>query len=66
MTRLLFGPGARGESIRTLQQKLTDAGFGTNGVDGDYGNGTVVAAWSQQLAWFVLTNWGLDEFPAQA
>jgi hypothetical protein len=49
MTRLLFGPGARGESIRVLQQKLTDAGCGTNGVDGDYGNGTVeaVKAWQQ-------------------
>jgi hypothetical protein len=43
MTRLLFGPGARGESIRTLQQKLNAAGFNTNGVDADYGNGTVKA-----------------------
>jgi peptidoglycan hydrolase-like protein with peptidoglycan-binding domain len=43
MTRLLFGPGAHGESIRTLQQKLSDAGFGTNGVDGVYGGGTVNA-----------------------
>jgi hypothetical protein len=43
MTRLLFGPGARGESIRTLQQKLVDAGFDTNGVDASYGHGTVAA-----------------------
>ena len=43
MTRLLFGPGARGESIRVLQQKLVDAGFDTNGVDASYGHGTVAA-----------------------
>ncbi len=43
MTRLLFGPGARGESIRILQQKLVDAGFDTNGVDASYGHGTVAA-----------------------
>lgn len=43
MTRLLFGPGARGESIRILQQKLVDAGFDTNGVDASYGHGTVTA-----------------------
>ncbi len=43
MARLVFAQGARGESIRTLQQKLTDAGFDTNGVDGSYGGGTVKA-----------------------
>lgn len=50
MPRLLFGPGARGESVRLLQQKLTDAGFDTHGVDGAYGGGTIAAvkAYQQQ------------------
>lgn len=43
MTRFLFGPGARGESIRILQQKLVDAGFDTNGIDASYGHGTTTA-----------------------
>jgi hypothetical protein len=43
MTRLLFGPGARGQSIRFLQQELVNAGFDTNGVDASYGRGTVNA-----------------------
>ncbi|HKR62787.1 MAG TPA: peptidoglycan-binding protein [Thermoanaerobaculia bacterium] len=43
MPRLLFGPGARGESVRLLQQKLTAAGFDTHGVDGGYGGGTTNA-----------------------
>ncbi len=43
MPRLLFGPGAHGESVRVLQQKLTAAGFDTRGVDGGFGNGTVNA-----------------------
>ncbi|HEY0157353.1 MAG TPA: peptidoglycan-binding protein [Thermoanaerobaculia bacterium] len=43
MARLVFAQGARGESIRTLQQKLTDTGFDTHGVDGSYGGGTVSA-----------------------
>jgi hypothetical protein len=43
MPRLLFGPGARGESVRLLQQKLTAAGFDTNGIDGGYGHGTSTA-----------------------
>jgi hypothetical protein len=43
MSRLLFGAGAHGESVRTIQQKLTDAGFDTHGVDGAYGTGTVNA-----------------------
>jgi Putative peptidoglycan binding domain/Glycosyl hydrolase family 46 len=50
MTRLLFGPGARGESVRTIQQKLVAAGFDTNGIDASYGNGTTkaVKAFQQQ------------------
>lgn len=43
MTRLLFGPGARGESIRILQQHLTTAGCDTNGIDASYGRGTTSA-----------------------
>ncbi|MFL6245308.1 MAG: peptidoglycan-binding protein [Thermoanaerobaculia bacterium] len=43
MTRLLFGPGARGESVRIIQQKLTAAGFDTNGIDASYGHGTITA-----------------------
>jgi hypothetical protein len=43
MAQLLFGPGARGESIAFLQQKLIDAGFDTNGVDASYGRGTTSA-----------------------
>ncbi len=43
MTRLLFGPGAHGESVRIIQEKLTAAGFDTNGIDASYGHGTVAA-----------------------
>jgi hypothetical protein len=43
MTRLLFGPGARGESVRVLQQKLVAAGCDTNGIDASYGHGTIAA-----------------------
>jgi hypothetical protein len=43
MTRLLFGPGAHGESVRIIQQKLTAAGFDTNGIDASYGHGTITA-----------------------
>lgn len=43
MTRLLFGPGAHGESVRIIQQHLTDAGFDTNGIDAGYGHGTTSA-----------------------
>lgn len=69
MTRLLFGPGARGESIRILQQQLVDAGFDTNGVDASYGHGTIgaVQAFQQKHSlpvtgnvddtmWTMLTN----------
>jgi hypothetical protein len=61
MTRLLFGPGARGESVRTLQQKLTDAGFSTNGVDGDYGNGTVAAVKAYQQHHNVAASGTVDD-----
>jgi hypothetical protein len=43
MTRLLFGPGARGETVCTIQQKLVAAGFDTNGIDASYGHGTIAA-----------------------
>ena len=43
MTRLLFGPGAHGESVRIIQQNLTAAGFDTNGIDASYGHGTFAA-----------------------
>lgn len=43
MTRLLFGPGARGESVRVLQQKLLAAGCETHGIDASYGHGTIAA-----------------------
>lgn len=43
MTRLLFGSGAHGESVRIIQQKLTAAGFDTNGIDASYGHGTISA-----------------------
>jgi len=43
MTRLWFGPGARGALIRSLQQSLVQAGFDTNGIDGSYGHGTIAA-----------------------
>jgi hypothetical protein len=43
MTRLLYGQGAQGQSVRTIQQTLTNAGFSTNGVDGHYGPGTFSA-----------------------
>jgi hypothetical protein len=43
MARLVFGPGAHGESIRVLQHKLTNLGFDTRGIDASYGGGTVSA-----------------------
>ncbi|HUP61593.1 MAG TPA: peptidoglycan-binding protein [Thermoanaerobaculia bacterium] len=48
MTRLLFGPGAHGQSIRTLQERLTAAGFDTRGADGSYGPGTTAAVKAYQ------------------
>src|SRR5688572_3363344 len=69
MTRLLFGPGARGESVRNIQQLLTEAGFDTNGVDASYGHGTIAAVQAFQrkhglpvtgnvddVTWSALTN----------
>jgi hypothetical protein len=69
MTRLLFGPGAHGESVRNIQQHLTDAGFDTNGIDASYGHGTVTAVQAFQqkhglavtgnvddVTWSALTN----------
>ncbi len=35
--------GDRGSEVRELQQMLTDLGYDTNGIDGDFGNGTVNA-----------------------
>lgn len=43
MARVLFGPGLRGDLALRLQRALTDAGFGTRGVDGIFGGGTVQA-----------------------
>jgi peptidoglycan hydrolase-like protein with peptidoglycan-binding domain len=40
MARVLFARGAKGEIIRKMQQRLTEAGFSTQGVDGDYGSNT--------------------------
>lgn len=69
MARLLFGPGARGESVRIIQQTLTTAGFDTNGIDASYGHGTLAAVQTFQQkhglpvtgnvddeTWAILTN----------
>lgn len=43
MSRLLFGKGAKGDSIRRVQQQLATLGLYTKKIDSDYGNGTVTA-----------------------
>ena len=40
MARVLFAKGVKGEIVRKAQQRLTDKGFDTKGIDGDYGNNT--------------------------
>jgi len=43
MSRQLFGPGLRGEVAEQIQRALVNAGFDTNGVDGQYGGATAAA-----------------------
>ncbi|HET7434056.1 MAG TPA: peptidoglycan-binding protein [Thermoanaerobaculia bacterium] len=43
MSRLLFASGAKGDIVRRMQRKLSDLGFYTKPIDGDYGNGTKTA-----------------------
>ena len=38
-----LGRGARGDAVRSIQQRLSDLGFYTSTVDGDYGPGTEAA-----------------------
>ncbi|MFN0083957.1 MAG: peptidoglycan-binding protein [Blastocatellia bacterium] len=40
MARVIFAKGVKGEIVRKIQRKLTELSFDTNGIDGDYGNGT--------------------------
>lgn len=40
MGRVIFAKGVNGEIVRKMQRRLTDLGFDTHGVDGDYGNNT--------------------------
>lgn len=61
MTRLLFGPGARGASVLLLQQKLTAAGFDTNGVDGGYGHGTTTAVQEFQKKFGLTVTGDVDD-----
>lgn len=60
MTRLLFGPGARGECIRVLQQNLVQAGFDTNGIDGGYGHGTTSAVQAFQTRQHLTVTGNVD------
>jgi len=50
MARVLFARGVRGELVRKMQQRLTDLGFSTLGVDGDYGGNTRAAVIAFQNA----------------
>lgn len=50
MARVLFAKGVRGELVRKMQRRLTDSGFSTQGVDGDYGNNTRAAVIAFQNA----------------
>lgn len=43
MSRLLFGKGAKGDTIRRVQQQLAALGLYTKKIDADYGNGTATA-----------------------
>jgi len=40
MGRVIFAKGVNGEIVRKMQRRLTELGFNTQGVDGDYGNNT--------------------------
>jgi len=40
MVRVLFAKGVKGEIVRKIQRRLTESGFDTHGIDGDYGNHT--------------------------
>lgn len=42
--------GAKGESVKTLQILLTNKGYSTNGIDGDFGNNTLSALKNFQKA----------------
>ena len=48
--RTLFGIGAIGETIKGIQQTLTQAGFDTKGADGFYGQNTATAVMAFQSA----------------
>ncbi len=36
-------PGDKNDAVKQMQQALTDIGFDTNGIDGKYGSGTILA-----------------------
>jgi peptidoglycan hydrolase-like protein with peptidoglycan-binding domain len=48
--RTVFGKGSFGDLVRQVQTNLTQTGFNTNGVDGEYGSDTVKAVSAFQQA----------------
>lgn len=61
MSRLYFGRGARGATIQRIQEKLTAAGFDTQGHDGVYGGNTVTAVKAFQKARGLPETGNVDE-----
>jgi hypothetical protein len=61
MPRTLFGIGAIGETIKSLQRTLTEAGFDTRGLDGWYGQDTQKAVGAFQGARSLLVTGLVDD-----
>jgi len=59
--RTLFGIGAIGETIKGIQQTLTQAGFDTKGADGFYGPKTATAVRAYQSARPLAVNGSLED-----
>lgn len=59
--RTLFGPGAIGECVRNVQQKLTTLGFDTKAVDGCYGQNTLAVVKQFQMSQSLSSNGIVDE-----
>jgi peptidoglycan hydrolase-like protein with peptidoglycan-binding domain len=50
MARVLFAKGVRGELARKVQRRLTELGFDSKGIDGDFGDNTLKAVRAFQKA----------------
>jgi peptidoglycan hydrolase-like protein with peptidoglycan-binding domain len=58
--RILFGAGAKGDIVRTIQTHLVERGFPT-GIDGDFGSSTAAAVKGFQSSNSLTPSGGLDE-----